>query len=68
MRELIRRLRCWVGLHYWKQDRPVVIMDIFPMDPDYDTPTRMCERCGKKEMWLPGYGSFEIGCWTNPPK
>ena len=64
MRELIRRFRCWIGIHYWRQSRPIGLLDGFPpINENYKLPTRKCERCGKREEWLPGYGGSEWGCW-----
>lgn len=57
--------KCWIGLHAWQQDRPLRTYDMWPMKPDYETPIRTCQRCGKEQQWLPGYGGSEIGCWTN---
>jgi hypothetical protein len=56
---------CKIGIHKWKQNRPLHIRDIHPgFDMQWETPTRKCLRCKKKEKWLPGYGGSEIGCWT----
>ena len=60
------RTYCFVGLHRWKQSRPVNSIDFFPPAfIAYETPTRTCERCGKFQRWLPGYGGSELGCWTS---
>jgi hypothetical protein len=58
-------LRCFFGLHKWQQSRKLHVVDAFPppFDTEYQNPTRECEKCGKFQRWLPGYGGSEIGCW-----
>ena len=57
---------CRLGLHKWRQSRPLSIFDIHPpFFLDYVLPTRKCLRCGKTQRWLPGYGGSEFGCWTS---
>lgn len=58
--------KCKVGIHNWKQSRPVTSIDSFPPHfIPYIAPTRTCSRCGKTQKWLPGYGGSEIGSWEN---
>ena len=61
----MKRFLCFVGLHIWRQNRPLSAYDGWPapFDNTYQTPERMCERCDRKERWLPGYGGSEWGCW-----
>lgn len=65
MRRLFERLLCRLGLHKWEESRDVSLYDMFPspFDRSYQSPTRRCLRCPKKQHWLPGYGGSEIGCW-----
>lgn len=57
--------RCWLGIHYWEQSRPLVLMDLHPgFDAGHKNPTRGCMRCHKRQSWLPGYGGSEIGSWN----
>jgi hypothetical protein len=61
----MKNFLCKIGLHKWKQNRPLCIRDIHPVfDYTWKTPTRTCLRCGKQQQWLPGYGGSELGCWT----
>jgi hypothetical protein len=63
--EVYKSIRCALGLHFWKQNRPMHIRDIHPgFGMNYKTLTRECTRCGVRQSWLPGYGGSEIGCWT----
>jgi len=55
------KLFCW---HRWKQN--------IPFDGTEGSPSviyrewwRSCEKCGKTQRWLPGYGGSEWGCWLN---
>ncbi len=61
----MKHLLCLVGFHVWQQPRPLSVYDGFPSpyDSAYRTPERTCERCARKERWLPGYGGSEWGCW-----
>ena len=60
----MHQLLCFVGLHKWKQSRPLAATDCFPPSfAAYERPTRKCERCGIVHKWLPGYGGSEFGCW-----
>ena len=59
-------LKCFMGLHKWKQNRELNVVDIYPPPfMKWVRPIRECEVCGKKQYWLPGYGGSEIGCWEN---
>jgi len=60
----MKNLLCLIGLHKWEESRPLHIRDIHPgFISGWETPTRVCIRCGKQEKWLPGYGGSEIGSW-----
>lgn len=64
MKEILGKVLCFLGIHKWELSRPVGVMDIFPPPTArYKNPTRECQRCGKAQWWLPGYGGSEIGCW-----
>lgn len=56
--------RCMFGLHLWRQNRPLDVLDGFPPSHlEYETPKRICQRCHQEQSWLPGYGGSEWGCW-----
>ncbi len=63
----LRKIKCKLELHKWKQSNKLTLYDISPgpFDSNYQTPTRTCEKCDKKQRWLPGYGGSEIGCWLS---
>lgn len=56
---------CIIGIHVWNQGRELSVYHAFPspFDAAYETPRRVCERCGRRQYWLPGYGGSEWGCW-----
>lgn len=57
-------IKCLIGLHVWEQSRELAPIDTFPpFFIPYQNPTRKCQRCGKEQYWLPGYGGSEFGCW-----
>jgi len=55
--------RCWIK-HRWIEYaiNGTTTRDPFPFNPGYKC-WRKCERCSKKQRWLPGYGGSELGCW-----
>lgn len=57
--------KCFFGIHDWAATRPLNVYDAFPspFDRNYKNPKRECQRCGKRQYWLPGYGGSEIGSW-----
>jgi len=55
---------CKLGFHKWQNNRGFHILDIHPgFLEEYEPRKRLCQKCGKAQQWLPGYGGSEIGCW-----
>ena len=57
---------CKIGFHKWELNRKLTAWDTFPPSfVPYENPIRKCKYCGKTQIWLPGYGGSELGCWID---
>ena len=57
-------IKCFLGIHQWKYDRPLNWEDGCPTHyVQFTPPMRVCKVCGKRQRWIPGYGGNSWGCW-----